>query len=339
MAAMKDVARLAGVSVSTVSRVLNNRDLVEESTSRRVDEAIRKLNYKPNLLAKGLREKSGRLVGLIVPESAAETFAQFVYHISDYCGSKGYDLLIGSHHNNPAREEELIRNMYRRNIDGLILSLASNESRALSVIQNSSVPTVIIDRVIHMTTQPRVVLDNRMAGRLVGDLFNSLGHKNVACVTGPKMLELTNERTEGFLSALSENCINMSVSSMAEGDFGYESGAAAAEKIFGSPENRPTAVWAQNDYMAAGVISWLFSHGLRVPEDVSVAGMDDANIASMLHPQITTVSQPFREMARAAVDIILRIKDGEEGSAGEKGLSYVAGPALVVRNSTGRAPE
>lgn len=339
MAAMKDVARLAGVSVSTVSRVLNNRELVEESTSKRVDEAIRKLNYKPNLLAKGLREKSGRLIGLIVPESAAETFAQFVFHISDYCGSKGYDLLIGSHHNNPSREEELIRNMYRRNIDGLILSLASNESRALSVIQNSSVPTVIIDRVIHMTTQPCVVLDNRMAGRLVGDLFHSLGHKNVACVTGPKMIELTNERTEGFLSALSEHGINMSVSSMVEGDFGYESGIAAAVRIFGGAGPRPTAVWAQNDYMAAGVISWLCSHGLRVPEDVSVAGMDDANIASMLYPQITTVSQPFEEMARAAVDIILKIKDREGTPAETEDQSYVANPSIVSRNSTGKAPE
>lgn len=330
MASLKDVAKLAGVSVTTVSRVLNGSDLVKPQTFEIVQKAINDLNFKPNLLASGLRAKSSKLVGMVVPEAIHYTFASFIQYVGDYCFSKGYNLVIGNHHDDPAIEEQLVDTFYRRHIDGLIVSLVSDQSRVLSAIHQSGTPTVIIDRVMEKEKNASVMLNNYQAGRLIGDHFAALGHQKIGCITGSFYVALCRERIQGFRDALASHGIALSDRFVAEGDFQFESGIAAAQKIFRDKNDYPTAVWAQNDLMAAGALKYVRKLGLSVPENVSVAGMDDIGLASMISPALTTVSQPFAEMAKRAVDLILLQKQ-----LGHKiNKPVVINPSLVVREST-----
>lgn len=325
---LKDVAALAGVSVSTVSRVINNNVPVEPETKRKVEAAIQKLGYRPNLLAKGLRAGSGAMIGLIVPMTAHPTFSLFSQYICDYCSKKGYNLVIGSHHNNPDIEEFLIDSFSRRNIDGLIISLVSDESRALSMIHNHPIPTVIIDRVVNKERHKSVIVDNYLAGKLMAEHFVSLGHKKVGCITGPMSINLARERLQGFRDALSEHGITLNERFVIEEAFEFEAGIAAAKKMLRNKNDLPTAIWAHSDDIAAGVLKYANLIGLEVPHDLSLAGMDDNQLAKVLAPSLTTIAQPIRQMSEIAVDIIINKSANDSYTVFE--------PTLCIRESTAK---
>ena len=326
MASLKDVAALAGVSVSTVSRVINRNTPVEPDTREKVEKAIQKLEYRPNLLAKGLRDGSGKMIGFVVPETMHPTFSRFLQYVGDYCYAKGYSLVVGSHHNDPSIEEQLIDSFYRRNIDGLILSLVSDESRALSMIYRSPVPTVIIDRVTSGGRHNSVTTDNHMAGYIMAEHFISLGHKKIGCVTGPMSISLSRERLQGFRDALSAHGLSLEDRFVAEGTFDISAGFHAARKIFSNLNDRPTAIWGQSDDIAAGILKYVSTAGISVPKDLSLAGMDDNELASALTPSLTTIAQPIELMSENAVDLIINNAAREE--------LIVVAPGLVQRKST-----
>lgn len=330
MASLKDVAALAGVSVTTVSRVLNNYTLVEPGTRIRVETAIEKLGYRPNLLAAGLRAGSSKLIGLVVPETAHTTFSCFTQYIGDYCCANGYDLIVGSHYDNPIAEEKLIDTYYRRNIDGLILSLVSDESRVLGMIEQSKVPTVVLDRVIKKSKHASVTVNNYKAGELMARHFLSLGYKKIGCVTGRMSISLSRERLQGFRETLAQFGVLLDDRFIAEGDFRYEAGLVAGEKLFRDTANYPDAVWAQNDLMAAGIIKYAGGLGLAAPRNFAIAGMDDIELAKIITPSLTTIVQPIKQMSKNAVDLIIQFR----GNAVSSG-SVMLDPQLVIRESTG----
>jgi len=304
MSSMKEVAKLAGVSISTVSRVINNSVPVEEETRKRVEKAIKKLNYKPNLLAKGLRIKSGRLIGLVVPGSVYNhAFASFIDYIESNVSNKGYNLILGHNRNDPDSEAEFIDMLIRRNVDGIILSRVSDESRVLRMLGNNKIPVVVIDRAFSDESVPSVVLDNYRAGVLAAKHFIEERHKVIACLTGPLNISLCRDRMEGFRETLKNHNIEFSEDDIYEGDFKYESGADFVKKIM-SKKKRYTAIWAQNDLMAIGIINHFLKNGYNIPKDISVVGMDDISFSSMMVPSLTTVGQPFSKMCKTAVDVI-----------------------------------
>ena len=198
MASMKDVARLASVSESTVSRVLNQSLPVEQDTRLRVQDAIRKLNYRPNLLAKGLRNRSGKLIGLVVPEIVHHTFASFIQFIEESVVARGCGLILGNHKNNPELEESFIDDLIRRNVDGIIFSRVSDESRVMRLINQTGIPVVVIDRAVEQEEVASVVLDNHGPVCSQGSISGSAGHRKIACVTGPLKISLCRERLAGL---------------------------------------------------------------------------------------------------------------------------------------------
>ena len=302
---MKDVAELAGVSTSTVSRVINNPEVpMSAQTRQKVQQAVEALDYSPNPSASGLRTKSGKLLGLIVPDFYhLHAFVCILNYIENAARRYGYDLILATTKNDPLMEEQMIMSLLRRHVDGIILSSESEKSRVPKLARSIPVPVVVVDRGLDTDSLPSAIIDNYAAGSLAAGYLLEYGHKHVACITGPLSISICRERLRGFEDKCSEL---IEKGSVLEGDFQFGSGKAAARKILAKQRN-VTAIWAQNDVMAAGVLSELYSRGIRVPADISVMGMDDTELAEMTIPPLTTIAQPFREMSEWAVMTVLGI--------------------------------
>lgn len=331
MSSMKDVAKLAGVSISTVSRVVNKQNFpIDEATKRKVLDAIRKLNYKPNLLAKGLRLKSGRLIGLVVPDFVPlHAFANIIKYVEEFALDHDFNLILGNNQDNADIEERFIDSLIRRSVDGIIFSRVSDESRVLKILYQRNIPIVVIDRALEDESVPSVVLDNARAGELAAEHFVSLGHRQIGCITGPLNIALCRERLKTFKQVLMRHHLVLGDGCVCEGDFKLESGMKGMASLL---QNCPgiTAVWAQNDVMAAGVMKELHKQGRQVPGDVSVMGMDDVSLATMITPALTTIKQPFKEMSQKAVELIVKQKEGLT----ETDKRIVVDPVLIVRETT-----
>ncbi len=332
-ATMKDVARLAGVSVSTVSRVINDTVPVEPETRERVLSAIRDTDFRPNLLARGLRSKSGNLIGLLVPDILNESFALMSKYAEEFAERAGFALIIGNTNNDPDKEERFIRDLVRRHVDGIIFSRVSDESRILQIIKESRIPSVIIDRSLEQEDVPTVVMDNHSAGVMAAEHLLSLGHRRFACITGPMNIAIVRERFLGFQETVNRRGASIPESCVYEGNFKYEAGSRAIEQL-GRQKEKFTALWAHNDLMALGALNELQRQGKRVPEEVSLVGLDNISISKMVAPALTTIGQPFREMCGSAVDIILRIRRGEKIPQ----LRVTLAPELFFRGTSGTAP-
>jgi DNA-binding LacI/PurR family transcriptional regulator len=335
MSSMKDVARLAGVSASTVSRVINQNIPVDEQTTLKVREAIQKLNYKPNLLAKGLRIKSGRLIGLVVPDFVPfHAFVDIIKYAEETAAQYDFNLILGNHYDNPDIEERFIDSLIRRSVDGIIFSRVSDESRVLKILHHRKIPIVVIDRALEDESVPSVTLNNVRAGEIVAEHFVRLGHRQIGCITGPRNISLCRERIKGFKSILDAHQIPFDDRHIFESDFKLESGLKGIQTLL-RDHPKLTAVWAQNDVMAAGVIKELARRGLRVPENISLVGMDDISLAHMLTPALTTIRQPFKAMCMHAIELIIAQKEGREIPH----KKIVLEPELIIRETTASVPQ
>ncbi len=326
---MKDVAKLAGVSVSTVSRVINKSIPVDAVTAARVEEVIKEVNFKPNLLARGLRLKSGRMIGLVVPEIIHQTFTYWIKFTEEAAIAAGLSLILGNTNNDPDREERFIDSLIQRNIDGIIFSRVSDKSKVLRVIEESEVPVVVLDRALDEEHVSTVILDNYKAGFLAGKYLASLGHREIACITGPMDIGLSRERLQGFSDALDSAGLKISKENIFEGDFKYASGIEAVKKIT-KDKYQCTGLWAQSDLMAIGAMNELNYRGINVPHDISIVGMDNVDFGTMWFPSLTTINQPYRLMCSKAVEIIMQ----ERESTQHYEKKVVVQPDLVIREST-----
>ncbi|MCE5256899.1 MAG: LacI family transcriptional regulator [Spirochaetaceae bacterium] len=331
MSSIRDVAKLAGVSVSTVSRVLGGSQKVGKETRRRVEQAIETIGYQPNLLAQGLRSKRGSLIGLVVPEIRQEIFSSFVEYIGDEVRARGYSLITGNTHGQPEIEDEFIESLVRRHVDGIIFSRVSDRSRALGILEKDGIPTVIIDRYLDNEDIPTIVMDNYGAGALAAEHLVGLGHRRFAVITGLQNIALCRERQRGFAEYIERCGLALPHHNVYEGNFKLESGIEAAESFLEHGIDF-TAIWAENDLMALGAMNTLIRAGRKVPQDISIMGMDDIISAKIMIPSLTTIRQPFAAMCSKAVELLFGMINGEE--CGERRVSLPA--SLIVRESTAR---
>jgi DNA-binding LacI/PurR family transcriptional regulator len=327
MASMKDVARLAKVSVSTVSRVINNNIPVDEKTRLQVEKAIRKLHFKPNLLASGLRSKSGRLIGLAVPEILHPSFNAFIKYVEESVRKEGFQLIVGNTRKDLEIEAEFIESLVRRHVDGIIFSRISDQSRILKVMNKNNVPMVVIDRALDTEDVPTVVLDNYAAGVLAAEHLVGLGHRKIGCFAASSDILIARERLNGFRDTLTAHDIPLAY--LYEGDFTHETGVEGVKKFLADGIEL-TAVWGQGDLIALGAIAELVRRRRSVPDDISVIGLDDIEFARYSSPALTTVKQPFQEMCQRAVELIMLQTRKEKLPR----MRVVVAPSLVIRNST-----
>lgn len=333
MATLKDISNLSGVSLATVSRVMNNSSSVKDSTRMRVENAARQLNYSPNLSARSLRTKSTKLIGFSTEGNTNYMFSHLINYVGDFCLEKDYSLIVSNHHNDPECESKIFTSLRQRGVDGIIVSLVSKHSRIIPAIIDSDIPVVIFDRYLIFDQLSMgkhnfsIVLDNYKAGQLAAAHLIELGHRRIAIAEGPANVDITRIRTNGFYDELARCNLFVPPAYRFRGGFEFEDGCEIARGILAIEENRPTAVWAHNDMMAAGIECELTKAGLKIPGDISVMGMDGIELSRLMYPSLTTVAQPFRSMACTAVDMLL-------GKCQEKSNRSVFEPELLIREST-----
>ncbi|RFU93777.1 LacI family transcriptional regulator [Sphaerochaeta halotolerans] len=329
MTSLKDVATIAGVSPSTVSRVINGTMYVTDETRRRVEEAIATVNYRPNLLAQSLRLKATRNIGLLVPEIAHPSFNLVIKYIEESAFKRGLNLLIFNTHNNHGREANAMDLLLRQRINGIIFSRISDENHVINMSRSSDIPMVVIDRSLHDEKIPNVILDNYLAGVMAAEHLLACGCKKMATITGSFKIGLARERFQGFRDTLEKHGLQLDRDLVYEGEFNFENGVAGVTHFLETGYSFD-GLWGQNDMIAAGAIGTLVRHGIKVPEDVSVMGMDDVQFARMYCPSISTIAQPYKEMCEKAVECIDKLTKDEEVEQ----FQVLYPPKLVVREST-----
>lgn len=327
MASMKEVAKLSGVSVATVSRVLNGNAPVGLAKREKVEAAIKSVDYRPNLLAKGLRKKSGHLIGYVVPEIQAKVFPNYIRYVEEFVREKGFSMILGNTNDDPKQEQSFINSLIQREVDGIIFSRGPREDHPTALPYTKHIPIVVL-RTIEHENVPNVGVDNYHAGKLAAEHLLGLGHRKIAMIQGPMTLALCRERARGFTETLLAHGCDLPQVMIGDGDFTVRAGAEATARIVQAEQ--PTAIWAHNDDMAFGAAKYLRLMGLIVPRDVSLVGMDNLLIAEFMEPGLTTVMQPYELLCSKAVEMLFR----EIGGDLIEEKSVLLKPKLVIRDST-----
>jgi LacI family transcriptional regulator len=333
-ATIRDVARVAGVSVATVSRVLNGRPDVAPATRETVERAIRTTSFTTNRSARALSVGRTGLVGVTIPHVRAEYFASILSGATEALYEQDMRALICPTLHEHDREVSLVERLLQgAATDGAILLFPSESRDELRELRRHGVPYVVADPGEPLDEGVPAVAAAHWAGaKAATDHLVSLGHRRIAAVTGPRGWLATEERLEGFRAGLAEAGVLTAPELVAEGDFMPASGAAAATRLLDLPEP-PTAIFAFNDGMAVGVWRAARERGVRIPEELSLVGFDDSELARMVVPELTTVRQPVEELGRMAVSLLLRLIDRQRVDA----LSVRLDTKLVVRGSTAPA--
>lgn len=303
---IKEVAEHAGVSQMTVSRALNQKSLVRAETRQRVEEAIRDLNYRPNLMARGLAGGRSYYIGLIYNNPSRSYLGEILLGALQRCRVGGHHLVIEdfSPEAFALNPEEITQNLRVSGLDGVIVIPPPSENAdIIKMLEAIGMAYVLIAPRSIKASDATVTIDDTAAAYAMTQHLIDKGHRRIAFIKGHPAHVSSAHRLEGYKAALARNKIRFAKSYVAEGAFTYESGMDAGAALL-SLDRPPTAVFAANDDMAAGVIGAALQKGLKVPEDLSVAGFDDTAIASAVWPTLTTIRQPIAEMAYCAVDLL-----------------------------------
>jgi LacI family repressor for deo operon, udp, cdd, tsx, nupC, and nupG len=327
---IKDVARRAGVSTATVSRVLTRPGLVSAVTRRRVLESVRHLDYAPNAAAKNLRTlRTGNLL-VTVPDISNPFFSLIIQGIEDAAQREGYRVLVGDTQHNAAREDAYALMLRRKEADGLIF-LGHRLAKSAADLVRSTVGCAPVVNGCEFNPRlgvPSVHIDNATAAAEAMDHLYRLHHRRIGIVTGPLVSPLSRDRLRGANARAKRQHAQPDVI-VIQGDFSIESGAVAAEQLLGRRQP-PSAIFCFNDEMAMGVLQTARRRQVRVPDDLSVVGFDDIRFALCMEPPLTTVAQPMRAIGEGTVQLLLQILDG----SGKAPASITLPHTLTIRAST-----
>src|SRR5262245_38792060 len=336
-ATINDIARLASVSKKTVSRVINQSPFVKEETRAKIDAVIQQIGYHPDPQARGLAFRRSFLIGLVYDNPNAQYIVNIQDGALDALRGSGFELVV---HPCDRRSDDFVlgvrRFVERQKLHGVILlpPVAEDQElvRALQELdcEYVRVASVKLDTPAHM-----VMSNDREAATEVGKYLESLGHQRIALIAGPTQYRSAHERQSGFVSALQQRGLKLAPEYIVEGNSTFASGVVCADSIL-SRTPRPTAIFACNDEMAAGVYKAAYRLGIRIPEDLSVVGFDDSPLASRLWPSLTTVRLPIRDMGRLAASKLL--PNGSKDAADGAAATSIVVPHLTVRDSS-RPPQ
>ena len=302
---MRHVADHVGMSMMTVSRVLNDESSVRPATREKVMAAVKELGYRPNLSARNLAAAQSYFLGLIYDNPSANYMSELLLGALERCNEKGYHLVVQSCGPDAARwSEELKRRLTNSNLDGVIVPPpVCDDPLVRQALSSFDMPYVCISPNTQIPNVPIVYMDDRQAAFELTEVLLDAGHRDIGFICGHPNQESSRLRYQGFSEALIKRGIEVNELRVVQGFYSYKSGFAAAERLL-SQKTRPTAIFASNDDMAAAVYANAQRYNLRIPEDLSVVGFDDTPVASIIWPALTTIRQPIAKMAGAALDLL-----------------------------------
>jgi len=331
MATLEDVARQAGVSVSTVSRTINRPDMVNANTRTRVKAAIDDLEYRPNRVARRLRRLDGRahMLGLLIPDIQNPFYSDIVRGVEDVAYARDAAVILCNTDETSDREQFYVDVLKAESADGVILPPIARSDDSFDV-DSIGMPLVFFDRRISDGSVDTVVVDNERGARDAVDHLIGLGHRRIGFINGPATIATSAERLAGYRRALKKHGIDADPDLIRRGRPTRDAGKTLTDELL-RLDRPPSALFAANNQLALGVMESIHMHKLHVPDDVAVATFDDAPWAKLLDPPLTAVRQPSYEMGRRAAELLFdRI-----ASPGRPAALVVLQPKLIVRASCG----
>ena len=333
MATARDVARLAGVSTSTVSHVLNGTRVVSDELRVRVTDAARELGYEANAVARSLKTRRSHTIALITPDIGNPFFTSVVRGVEDVIGARGFTLILGNTAEDVHREEAYLRLLGAQRVDGIILVPSGERYPYLDRLMHTKTAVVMLDRIVSGPPVPAVVLDNVDAGRVATRHLLALGHRRIGLISGRPGISTSAERLAGYRMELELSGIEFDLALVMDGQSRLEEAGRVTSLLLELPD-RPTALVVGNNLMTIGAVAAIEAHGLTIPGDVALVGFDDAIWADVLHPRLTTIAQPTYELGRAAAELLMRRIASPEVQVP---LRTAMSGHLIVRESCGAA--
>jgi DNA-binding LacI/PurR family transcriptional regulator len=325
---IKDIARAAKVSHSTVSRALHNSPLVSHKTAQRIREIAREKGYRPSAVARSLVTRKTKTIGVVVTRIADPFIAEVVNGIEEVANDHGYSVFLANSNANPDREVKVVHSFHERRVDGILVTASRVGALYMPLLTEMKVPTVLINNQHPGEFVHSVMIDNVSASLHATEHLLQLGHKRIAYIGDQYGFQSDTERFAGYRRALEIADMPFLPELIAHGNGNAEGGMHAMQKLLEAVDP-PTAVFCYNDMSALGALKAIRTKGMRVPEDISVVGFDDLFIASYTNPALTTISQPMKQMGSTAMEILLKLFNGGSSQNNIK----VQGQ-LIVREST-----
>jgi LacI family transcriptional regulator len=329
MATMKQVAERAQVSVSSVSHVLNDTRFVSPAARARIEQAMHDLSYVPSAVARSLKHNVTRTLGIISPNNTNPYFAEVIRSIEDRCFAADYNVVLCNSDDDPCKQSVYLRVLMEKRVDGLIV-ISSGDSDDLAVLLSRlTIPLVLVDRGAESVDCDIVSTDHQLSGYMATRHLLDLGHQQIACIAGPQYLPPSSQRIAGWQQALAEaglDAVNLICS-----NFTSHGGYEAMKRLL-QQNPRPTAVFACNDLMAIGALCAAHEAGLNVPQQLSIIGLDDIELAAFMSPPLTTIAQPKQQIGEQAVEMLFERLNTQRNVPRKIALA----PELRLRASTAR---
>ncbi|CAH1207057.1 Catabolite control protein A [Paenibacillus plantiphilus] len=326
-----DVAREAGVSMATVSRVVNNNPNVKPQTRKKVFEAIERLGYRPNAVARGLASKKTTTVGVVIPDISNAIFAEVARGIEDIANMYHYNIILCNADKKKDKEIRVINTLLEKQVDGLLFMGGAVTDEHLQAFRTSNVPIVLCATTDENGTIPSVDIDHEAAAFDAVQTLIKQGHTSIAMIGGTLQDPANGySRFQGYKRALETSGLTYDENLVRIGNYRYESGAEAMKHFLDLPV-RPTAVFSATDEMAIGAIHCIQDNGLRVPDDFSVISVDNSRMASMVRPQLSAVAQPMYDIGAVSMRLLTKLMKKETVEQAKVVLPH----EVVMRQSVG----
>jgi LacI family transcriptional regulator len=329
MSTILDVAKLAGVSTATVSRVINSPETVRLRTRDKVTEAMKLCNYKYNALARGFVTKQSNTIGLIIPTINNPVFAESTRGVQDYADRNNIQVLLGNTYYQYGQEEKLVNIFREKQVDGLVITTTDLRGAVLKTLVDEQIPFVLLYSTVKKGPMTVVGVDNFRGGYRATEHLVNLGHRRIGMVAGRfSISDRSFHRWHGYKQCLKNSAIPYDKRLLAQTDYSLAGGRDAVKKLL-SLEDPPTAFFCSNDFLALGAMKGARELGLQVPRDLSIVGFDDIRIASYVIPELTTIRQPAYDIGKLGAELLFQRIEGKK-----KPVHKMLDLSLIVREST-----
>ncbi|HWO97081.1 MAG TPA: LacI family DNA-binding transcriptional regulator [Bacillus sp. (in: firmicutes)] len=326
---MNDVARQAGVSTATVSKVINNKGKISDKTKKKVNQVVKNLSYQPNLVASALKGKGTFTIALLIPHMDNPIYAQYLKHIEERGQELGFSIVMCSTDNDPDKEAKHVAVLKKKKVDGFIIASKFNNKTVLNQLVNENIPVALVAHERPELLIDSITVDDYLGGYQVTEHLLSLGHRKIG-VIGEEAISCT-ERIRGYQQALEDKGIEFdeSLVLMCDGTGTFQGAEVQAGKLL-DRKQRPTAIFGCNDVLAVGAMQAAKARGLILPDELSVIGFDNTLICEIVNPQLSSIAMPIKEMGRRVIDLLIAEIEHDHRVKQRVLLS----PKLIIRSST-----